>query len=165
MRINTATLCYTSENRYKINDSSIYIKTKPITNRWLRGFNAAKNAIVETGGKPLRHCLGAAIFHGNRLLSNGTNGYKTKPENVVSKEDGSEYYVTCHAEQIAVDGIKHYGYDESNTKLIMYVVRVNSSNMFVTSKPCNMCIDYMKRYGIKLVRFINDKGIPEEMSI
>ena len=165
MRINCSTLAYTSENRYKINETTVFVRTKPLTQRWVRGFMIAKSAIVEVEGKPLRHSLGAAIFHGNRLLATGSNGVKSKPENVVNKLDGSEYYVSCHAEQVCCDGIKHYGYDESNTKLIMYVVRVSHNNKFVTSKPCNMCIDYMRKYGIKLVRFINEHGLPEEMSI
>ena len=150
MRANNSTFCYSSKNRYKINQSAVYITTRPLTNRWKRGFEAAKSAITELEGKPLRHCLGAAIFHGNRLLSTGVNGVKTKPENVVSNLDGSEYCVTRHAEQAAVDGIRHR-YEDENLKLIMYVVRVSARNKLVTSKPCNLCID--------------EQGIPEEMTL
>ena len=164
MKIGSCNLSYTAENRYKINNSSVYLQTKPLTNRWVKGFDAAKQAITQTEGKHQRQLLGAAIFHGNRLLSTGYNIFtKTKPGNTVTKANGKEYSVTAHAEQVAVDGIKHYGYE--NLKLIIYVVRVNSENSFVTSRPCNMCIDYLRKYGIRIVRFINEHGLPEQMML
>ena len=47
----------------------------------------------------------------------------------------------------------------------MYVVRLDSNNNMATSKPCAMCIDYMKFYGIKVVRFINSFNQPEEIKL
>ena len=66
---------YRPENRYKINNSRVFIKTKLLTGRWIKGFEAAKSAIIIPEGKRQRQCLGAAIFHGNRLLSTGYNLY------------------------------------------------------------------------------------------
>jgi deoxycytidylate deaminase len=154
---------YTAENRYKINNSAVYIKEKTLTKRWIKGFDAAKEAIVKSDGKCQRQMLGAAIFHGNRLLSTGCNTFtKTKPGNISSKQ-GVEYCITAHAEQEAIEGIKHFEYD--NLKLIMYVVRLSSGGLFTNSRPCSMCIDYMRLYGIKKVRFVNELGIPQEMSL
>jgi len=164
MSLRSCSRSYTAENRYKINKSTKYIITKSLTGRWIHGFEAAKRAIVYSSDQCPGHYLGAAIFHGNRLLATGNNtGSKTKPGNTAVKPNGTEYDISCHAEQMAVDGIKHYGYE--NLKLILYVVRVNSDDKYTTSRPCNMCIDYMKKYGIKIVRFINKNGAPEEMAI
>ena len=155
---------YRPENRYKINNSRVFIKTKLLTGRWIKGFEAAKSAILIPEGKRQRQCLGAAIFHGNRLLSTGYNLYtKTKPGNSSISSRGQEYDITCHAEQMAVDGIKHCDY--SNVKLIVYVVRINSVGSFTTSRPCAMCLDYLRTYGIKIVRFMNENGVPEELAL
>lgn len=164
MGLKSLNLSYTSENRYKINKSTVYIKVKPLTKRWITGFHAAKEAISYSEDKCPGAFLGAAIFHGNRLLCVGNNTLgKSKPGNTVIREDGTGYDITTHAEQACVDKIK---YREGNTtNLIMYVVRVNAEGAFVNSKPCNMCVDYMRKYGIKLVRFINKNGIPEELKL
>ena len=161
-------LAYTAENRYTINDSSVFITSKPLTGRWIKGFKAAQEAIVYSKGKCPGSCLGAAIFNGNRLLATGFNTKtKTKPHNVVIKTDGTGYSITTHAEQAAVDKVKYIISEESynSIRLIMYVVRLNAFGKFVCSKPCNMCRDYIKQYGIKTVRFINDNGLPEEMTL
>ena len=155
---------YNSENRYKLNNYTMYIQTKPLTARWVAGFNAAKKAIEYSDINSPGHYMGAAIYEGNRLLSFGNNfALKTKPGNTAVKRDGTTYDITCHAEQIAIDRIK---YKKGNSiRLIMYVVRINAKGRFVASRPCAMCIDYMKTYGIKIVRFINLSGVPEEMKI
>jgi len=164
MGLRRLNLSYTSENRYIINKSTVFIKVKSLTKRWVTGFSAAKDAIVYSEGKCPGHFLGSAIFHGNRLLCVGNNTLgKSKPGNTVIKENGTEYNISCHAEQAAVDKIKHR--EGNTTNLIMYVVRVNSEGAFVNSRPCNMCLDYMKKYGIKTVRFINKLGIPEELKL
>lgn len=157
-------LSYTSENRYKINSSEIFIQEKPLTSRWTKGFTAAKEAIVYTEGKCPGHFMGAAIYSGNRLLSVGNNcDIKTKPGNSAVKVDGTQYNISCHAEQMAIDKIKYREVNKAG--LIMYVVRLRASGEFATSRPCTMCIDYMKAYGIRVIRFINKNGIPEEMRL
>ena len=151
------------KNRYVINNSNVFIIQKPITCRWTRGFKAAMEASKHSDGDSSRDRLGAAIFHGNRLLASGCNSYsKTKPGNVGTRPDGSEFPVSLHAEQCAVDKIK---YQEQAGKLILYTARINALGQYVSSKPCNMCIEYLRKYNIKIVRFINELGVPEEMRI
>ncbi len=163
MGLKNLNLSYTTENRYKLNRFTTYISVKPLTRRWITGFNAAKQAIIYSENRCPGHYMGSAIFHGNRLLATGNNLIdKSKPGNVVIKEDGTEYSISCHAEQAAIDKIK---YRDNNTNLIMYVVRVSSLGKFVNSRPCNMCLDYMRTYGIKTVRFINKNGVPEELKL
>ena len=154
---------YTSENRYKVNNFTVFVKTRPLTARWVSGFNAAKKAI-DTNNFTTGYRLGAAIYEGNRLLASASNfEVKTRPGNTAIKPDGTTYNITCHAEQIAIDRIKYK--KGHSTGLIMYVVRINSKNNLVISKPCIMCIDYMRFYGIKIIRFINSSGMPEEMKL
>lgn len=151
-------------NRYKINDSSKAIQVKPLTKRWVKGFEAASLAAEKSNGKTKGMRLGAAIFHGNRFLSSGWNLFgKTKPGNTHRSSRGHIYNTATHAEQMAIDQIKHYDY--SNAKLILYVTRTSAVNKMVCSRPCNICMDYMKEYGIRIVRFINEQGVPEELVI
>ena len=147
--------CIEYLNRYNTPDD-ICLRVVPITARWKRGFEAAKKASLDSDGRYPSEKTGAAIFHGSRLLSSGHNQYtKTIPDNVFS-----EYVMTIHAEQCAINKIRHYEY---KAKLICYVVRMNTSGGLVVSKPCNMCISYLQKHGVDLVRFINSDGIPEEM--
>ena len=164
MSLRSFNMEYTASKRYEINDSTIYIKVKPLTHRWIKGFETAKEAIIYSPNKCMGHFMGAALFCGNRLLATGNNFTgKSQPGNTVKKEDGTEYTISCHAEQNTLCAIKHYDY--TNSKLIMYVARVNNVGKFVNSRPCKMCIDSLRKHGIKLVRFINKDGIPEELKI
>lgn len=152
-----------SATKYVINESFVYIKKRSLTCRWVRGFKAAIEAASQSDGDASRDRLGAAIFHGNRLLSTGHNLYsKTKPGNIGTKPDGSEFTISVHAEQSAVDKIK---YCEYSGKMIIYVARMNALGQYVNSRPCNMCINYLRKYNINIVRFVNEFGIPEELFI
>jgi deoxycytidylate deaminase len=151
-------------NRYEVNKKTTAIQVKALTKRWVKGFDAASTAAEKSNGKTRGMKLGAAIFHGNRFLSSGWNLFgKTKPGNSHRSSKGHIYNTATHAEQMAVDQIKHYDY--SNAKLILYVSRISATNKMVCSRPCNTCIDYMREHGIRVVRFINEQGIPEELVI
>jgi tRNA(Arg) A34 adenosine deaminase TadA len=151
-------------NRYEVNRKTYSVQVKPITKRWIKGFEAAINAAKNSDGRTKGMQLGAVVFHGNRLLGSGWNLFsKTKPGNSHRNSKGYIYNTTTHAEQMAIDQIKHYDY--SNAKLILYVARTSAVGKMVCSRPCNTCIDYMKEHGIRIVRFINEQGIPEELVI
>lgn len=144
-------------NRYNTPDN-ICLRVMPMTARWKRGFDAAKKASLESDGRYPSEKTGASVFHGARLLASGSNQYsKTIPNNVCG-----HYVTTIHAEQCAINKIRHYEY---NAKLICYVVRMNTSGGLVVSKPCNMCISYLQKHGVELIRFINAEGFAEEMAI
>lgn len=145
-------------NRYNTPDD-IHLRIMPITARWKKGFEAARRASLDSDGKYPSEKTGSAIFHGARLLAVGNNLYhKTLPANVKK----GQYIVTLHAEQQAVNRIRHR---ELKTKLICYVVRMNNFGDLVVSKPCNMCIAYLQKYGVSVVRFINSDLLAEEMSL
>lgn len=152
-----------STDRYAINNHTTYVKSKKLTSRWKRGFEAAKNASSLSDGKSVGEKMGAAVFQGSILLSTGYNLYaKTKPGNSY-KLNGAVFDTSIHAEQMAIDKIRHYDY--SNTKLTVYIVRLDVNGDFVVSRPCSSCVSYMKQYGIRIARFINETGSPEEMQI
>jgi deoxycytidylate deaminase len=106
--------------------------------------------------------MGAAIFQGSKLIAVGYNFYgKSKPGNTCI-HNGKVHNKSLHAEQMAIDQIKHYNYA---SKLTLYVVRLDGNGDYTCSAPCNICLDYMRKYKIKRVRFINFEGKPEEYPI
>ncbi len=142
----------TSENdRYAYSLESI---ERPITKRWIQGFEAAKAASECSDGFKNRDKMGSAIFFGSRLLSIGFNQY--------SKIDAStKKQLSMHAEKAALSKIKYRNYE--SVKLICYVVRMNSKNQYVVSKPCKSCITALTEGGIHSVRFVNSNGNAEEI--
>lgn len=147
---------------YSINNEDRFIESKPLTKRWIKGFDAAKKASQYDDSETQSHRMGSAIFQSGKLLSTGHNVYgKSKPGNTFA-DDLKVYNKSVHAEQMAVDRIKHYEYD---AKLVLYVVRLDGNGDFTCSSPCDMCIEYMKEHGIKKVRFINKNGQPEELTL
>ena len=153
-----------NSNRYAVNGHTVYIRAKTLTSRWKRGFEAAISALTESDGKCPGEKMGASVFHGARLLSTGFNLYsKTKPGNSHRLDSGFVFDSSIHAEQMAIDRIKHYDYN--NKKLTLYIARVDGNGKMACSRPCSVCVDYMKEHGIKVARFINEHGAPEEMVI
>lgn len=147
--------CSYGINRYNTPDD-VSLRVVPMTARWIKGFDTAKKMIAQSNGKHPGRRMGAAIFCGSRFLGGGANAYqKTNPDNAFGSTT-----VSLHAEQVAVTKIKHYEY---TTKLICYVVRLNTSDEFVISKPCTMCIKYLQKHGVSIIRFINKDGDAEEM--
>jgi tRNA(Arg) A34 adenosine deaminase TadA len=47
----------------------------------------------------------------------------------------------------------------SRVRYSIMVVRINATNHLVSSKPCTMCIQMMKRYRIKKVHYSTSDGI------
>lgn len=76
---------------------------------------------------------------------------------VVGGKIYSRGYNTCddHAECYALKRIKH-GKKLRNSTL--YVVRIGEGNKLRMSKPCNGCLNQIKRHGIKKVVYSNRSG-------
>ncbi len=124
---------------------------------WTRGFSAAraasKHAIAPTKSKS----LGAALFHGGKIVALGFNIYtKTHPESRAGN------YTRCiHAEQSAL--VKRQHYDAGGQ--IMYVYRETADGNPACSRPCPNCMVLLRIGGIRRIRFINEKGKPEEIRL
>jgi len=153
----------TTSYKYTINNQTTYLTNRTLTKHWIRGFEAAKEASFLGDAETQSHRMGAVIYKGSTLLAVGHNMYgKSKPGNTFVEANGKTHNKSVHAEQVAVDQIKHYEY---KAKLILYIVRLNSEGKYVSSSPCDMCIDYMRQHGIKFVRFINRQGNPQELAL
>lgn len=44
-------------------------------------------------------------------------------------------------------------------RLVLIVIRVNSNNKLINSKPCSHCLEMMKYYGIKKVIYSDTNGL------
>jgi len=137
-----------------------------VTNRWEKGFEAAKAAALcsPVWDKRPKAKLGAVIYSGSRLLAAGYNQQgKTSPGSVVTTPV-KQFSLNVHAEHSAILKIR-YRADNFKSKLICYVVRLNTVGGFATSKPCNECIRKLREAGVGIVRFHNQLGQPEEIHI
>ena len=136
-------------------------KEETLSGSWIRGFEAAEAASEYSNGIPNRDKMGAAIFSGGRLLSIGFNLYKkTTPTGVIPKR-GKQVVLSLHAEHAAAVKIRWRDY--TRKKLIIYIFRKNAFNIPVSSKPCLKCQELLLSSGIKIARYINESGYPEEM--
>lgn len=120
-----------------------------MSDRWQRGFQAARiarqYAEAPTPGKK----LGAALYAGSNLLSLGWNVYKkTHPQSVPALAKN------LHAEHSAILRRQHY---DNNRKLIMYVWRETGDGQVACSKPCDNCVWIMRESGIGEVRFYDEE--------
>ena len=150
--------CSTISESDRYNNYEVISIERPITRRWIQGFETAKAAMVYSDGFKARDKMGAAIFCGSRLLSIGFNQYSKTDGTIKTK---TPFLFSIHAEKAALSKIKYRNY--SDLKLICYVVRMNSKNQFVISKPCNNCIEALQNFGVHSIRFINAKGNAEEI--
>jgi len=106
--------------------------------------------------------LGAALFSGPRLLSVGCNIWgKTTPRNM-----HREYNGNVHAEVACLVRRQHY----ANANLTLYVARLTTNvhrNTYARgcSRPCDLCMDFIRSVGVKKVRFYDDRGLPTEIRL
>ena len=134
-----------------------------ISKSWSRGFEVARIASMHSTGTTFGQKLGAALYAGSNLLSIGFNDINKTHKFSVCKE----YNGNTHAEVKCL--IKRWHYEKSNN-LILYVSRIitNSDHTimnFGCSRPCAKCMKVIIAYGIKRVRFYNERGIPEEIKL
>ena len=102
--------------------------------------NKLKNESVNSTCKKHKHS--AAIFDKNNIFSIGFNHYINGD------------LMTLHAEIHAISRLPR---DLIYGKWIM-VIRVNTKSELKNSRPCNECIDKLKKKGIKKVFYSNDDG-------
>lgn len=91
--------------------------------------------------------------HGN-VISKGTNSYtKTHPlQKYFAKRMGCYGKEYLHAEIDAI--IKAKGQPITS----LFVTRINNNGNFRLSKPCPICMEACKAFGIKKVGFTNNEG-------
>lgn len=101
-----------------------------------------------------RHKLGAVVVYKNRPVGFGFNKpYKTHPMS-------TNKYNTVHAELDAIIGIPYKYLINSS----IYVYRETKTGKPACSKPCQHCMELIKRVGIKKI-FYTDNGFYKEENI
>ena len=68
---------------------------------------------------------------------------------------------TKHSEMIVIENFLSNRKTKLN-KCILIVIRINNKGEIRSSKPCDECIKYIKKYGIKKIIYSNDSGFQEE---
>jgi deoxycytidylate deaminase len=95
--------------------------------------------------------LGALVFKGKRVISNGFSKNKSHP--LLAKYG----YYAIHAECDAI-----LRASEGDTLL---VVRILKNGKFACSKPCAKCLKFAKDYGIKTIFFVDWDGKIQQLSL
>jgi len=105
--------------------------------------------IAEKSDVNQRHS--AAIIKNGKIIDMGFNKYCS-----FAKKS------TIHAEMDVLSNLKKkYKNTSSFNGLDIIIIRIgNCNNSFVlkNSRPCNQCIDYLKKYNIKKVYYSNEYG-------
>lgn len=133
---------------------------------WRRGFETAMAASVHSNGSRPGEKLGAALYNGKNLASIGFNTYgKTHPSSKqYVNQNGTSHSGCVHAEAHALIKRRHY----NDSRQTIYVYRskiVNGKRIPTISRPCINCQGLLKVAGVKIARYINDAGQPEEMRL
>jgi len=103
------------------------------------------------GKEKHKHVLTAVIYDKrNRVLSRGMNSMvKTHPkQKELSTKAGQPYKEFLHAEVCAILRCK----DISKARKIV-VTRIGRSGKLLLSKPCEICMNFIKEVGIKEVEW------------
>jgi deoxycytidylate deaminase len=86
----------------------------------------------------------AGLLYNKNIVYYGINKYIKK----------NEYYKTIHAE---VNLLKSIPFIKLNGRDII-VIRVNKNGRLRNSRPCNDCIDILKKLGIRRVHYSDSDG-------
>jgi deoxycytidylate deaminase len=105
-----------------------------------------KFAVEEAKKSDFKYQVGAIVFNKNIIISYGHNVAQRSVKHMLSKFQ--RWPNSIHAEVAAVLNAKT---DLRGMSLL--VVRVNSKNQLVMSKPCEHCASYLSYVGIKKVYF------------
>ena len=112
-----------------------------LSNKDISFLNMARY-FAEKSEENKRH--GAIIVKSGRVVGTGFNRFKNHPHNI--PEELIKVHCSRHAEEVA---LREAG---SNSRgAILYVARVNRQGIDRNSKPCCVCNELIKSYGIKKV--------------
>ena len=100
---------------------------------------------------------GAILVHRGKFLSAGFNQYKTHPDLAPYTE-----FPYLHAETHCMF---RYGLDNIPDGAEMFAARVNKLGEVRNSKPCDVCLYFIKESGITLVTYTTYSEISPEKEI
>lgn len=123
-----------------------------------RGFSVALAASMLSTAPRAGLRLGAALYHGSRLLSIGANRWSTHP----ASDNNEEFCRSLHAEHCALVRRQHY---DAPNRMTLYVARRRDDGTLGCSKPCANCMALARLAGVRRVWFYDAAGKPEEITL
>lgn len=127
-------------------------------NQLERGMSVALAASLLSNAPRCGLRLGAALYHGSRLLSIGTNKWHSHP----ASDNNETFCRSLHAEHCALVRRQHY---DVPSRMTMYVARRREDGTLGCSKPCPNCMVLARLAGVRRVWFYNAAGKPEEITL
>ena len=123
-----------------------------------RGLSVALAASLLSNAPRTGLRLGAALYHGSRLLSIGANRWSTHP----ASDNNDVFCRSLHAEHCALVRRQHY---DAPSRMTLYVARRREDGTLGCSKPCQNCMALARLAGVRRVWFYNTEGKPEEVAL
>ena len=97
-----------------------------------------------------KYRLGAVIFKGSRIISEGYNKFRSFGIPSMYKK----FPFTLHAEQ---DCINNVDWKKLKGKSIL-VIRINKNEELLLAHPCEYCMNTIKHVGIKCIYYSDNNG-------
>lgn len=95
----------------------------------------------------------AALIDNDRIYSAGINRF-IKTFQIINKDEIQTHFRTIHAEISVFSKIPK----KTAKGLDILVIRINKNFALKNSRPCNHCIDKLKKIGIRKVFYSNEDG-------
>lgn len=133
-----------------------------ITNTQKAYFNAAQ-AVASTSTFR-KHNIGCIVVWKHKIISSGTNSYKTNPlqkkyNQYRFKEDEGNHYI--HAEIDAILPLLDRK-DINFSTVSLYIFRSHKNGDNALARPCKSCMRLIKELGVKHLYYTNEKGYSHE---
>jgi len=134
-----------------------------ISKSWKRGFDTATAASMHSTGSAVGQKLGASLYAGSNLLAIGFNDWTRTSKHA----QYDTYNGNVHAEVMCLVRRWHY---EKSKNLILYVSRTTTNAQqtivkYGCSRPCEKCMNLVREYGVRRVRFFDERGMPTEIKL
>lgn len=100
-------------------------------------------------GQHHQHYMGAVLVKNGKIMSVGSNNFKTHPLMQGVK--------TLHAEVQCLLGVRW----SDLAGAVMFVARVNANSKVGMAKPCRICQSVLMRFGIKRAYYTTATSIEE----
>ena len=109
-----------------------------------------------------------AVYNKQHIISVGYNSNKTHPiQQAYNKyRHFNNLRVYCpdklHAEIHCLSSLKSY-IDLDYNKVNLFIARIRRDGKMALARPCNACMAYIKKLGIRKIYYTTDYGCAEEV--
>ena len=104
---------------------------------------------------------GAILSKGGKILASGFNKSRSSFMNITQTclhaemDVINKYYNTVVHKKL---NLKKKQNISELSKCILWVIRLSANNELVSSKPCNVCINNIKKIGVKKIGYSDENG-------